>query len=1416
LAVITRKLSELFEEFLRTYETKGEEDKYRNRLAQLAAVGAKSVVVDYEDLIQFNTDVAQMLLSQPDDSLREFRIAAFEVLSTENAAYASLIRDSLRVRVRGITDKISLRNVDTSYLDKMIAVSGMVVRSSELRPLLTDAAFICPNGHMTKVKQEGLVIKRPLKCDGCEETRNLELDEKKSAFVDSQVLRVQELPEELPPGQLPRFFDVDVVGDIVNSARPGDRLVLTGIVRAEQDLSIGQARTRVFRSKIESNLMEVAGKDPGQIQITKEDEFLIRSVAAAPDAYQRLIRSMAPAILGHDAVKEAVLLLLAGGPQTILPDGTKLRGDINVFIVGDPGVAKSEMLKFAAQVAPRGMFASGKGSSLDHDQPVIVKRAGTVEVVKMGELIDSYYPQGASGAFVPAPGLECMSYDETSGQLKWTPVTFVYRHLHDRPLVKIKLQTGREVVVTDDHSLYAFKAGKLRTFKTKDLRVGDRLAIPAKLPSPEPDDIKEPVAYLGLPLAIEEEELIATVARQGGEAVQTVSHVETTSRSDLQFARITGISDVKSTGPYVYDFSVEGTENFVAGIGGVLCHNTAAGLSAAVIREKNTFMLEAGVVVLADQGIACIDEFDKMKDEDRSALHEQMEQQSYHPSNEVLLADGRKVEIGELVDGLFETNADKVVAGDNCEAVVPEKQLSIYSVDLKTGAIGRTVIDRVSRHAAPEYFVKISFSNGRSMLVTPEHPVFVHRDGGIATVRAEEAAVGDFVPAPRYIPNSSAPVLLARYTPGRTEKPIEQPPALSLKLARILGYLITEGNFSKGSVFEVDFTNLGGRPLEEMGRLMRDEFALEGLVRVSKGEQAGPRYVSKALYSWMRLNFPEMTQKPRQKRVPRNILGSSVQHINEFLIAAFLGDGGLESETVCYRTSSRGLAEDYQDLLLKLGIASRIDNDRSNDSFKVYITGDSLEKFFAMVVHPHDPRRKHIESLVRRSAGNNRRHDVIPPHVVDLYRSCLKAVGLPYSGEFRRHTKENHGINTQALERRLDKIERKREAILALAGRKDLTLIQLRSQSGLSQQYFADLIGVSRGAIDYVERGGYGDERRAELLVQVRKSLASNLTADGAVDFFKSLMKLRFLRITGVERVSNSGEQKTEWVYDVTVEPNHNFVSAGVLLHNTITIAKGGIYATLNARTSILAAANPIFGKYDAFKNLTDNINLPIPLLTRFDLIFVLKDTPTPAQDERLATHILDVHRRGTYTTPPPVQFDLLKKYITYAKKISPKLSTEAEIRLKEFYLQLRRSVAEGQIGATPRTLESLIRLSSARARLLLRDVVLEEDALAAIALMNRMVEDVLTDAETKTKADFGILLGQPAGERGKLTTSMEIFRTLEGPEKKPVELKIFKDELNKSGRFKTEDEVDKMIQKLIKEGIIWENKPGFFRRVQA
>ncbi len=107
-----------------------------------------------------------------------------------------------------------------------------------------------------------------------------------------------------------------------------------------------------------------------------------------------------------------------------------------------------------------------------------------------------------------------------------------------------------------------------------------------------------------------------------------------------------------------------------------------------------------------------------------------------------------------------------------------------------------------------------------------------------------------------------------------------------------------------------------------------------------------------------------------------------------------------------------------------------------------------------------------------------------------------------------------------------------------------------------------------------------------------------------------------------------------------------------VMEQQTASVAKGGIIATLNARTSILAAANPVDGKYDPYKNILENVSLPIPLMTRFDLIFIIRDEADQANDETVARHILDMRAKSTFPTAPPVEFDLLKKYIIYAKKL--------------------------------------------------------------------------------------------------------------------------------------------------------------------
>ncbi len=682
-------LSDKVKEFLTQFRSKGGFYSYVEEIDQMMPKRAKFIVVDYNDLVT-EPQIESIFNEQPDEILDAFSRAINEILQERFPKYAEKIKDETRVRIVNYPVQRSLRQINAEVISKVTSVSGMVVRASEVKPLAREIIYTCPDGHVTQIYlQKGMSVNTPAKCSDPKCThRELELKPDSSRFIDFQILRLQELPEDLPPGQLPHYVDVTIKQDLVDNARPGDRIILTGVVRIEQEPISGISKTSsaVYRLRIDGNNIEFLGGRGAKSQrktereeISSEEEKIIRALAKSSDVYQRLIDSFAPHIQGQTIIKEAILLLIVGSTQRALADGSKIRGDINIFLVGDPGTAKSEMLKFCARIAPRGLYTSGRGS-------------------------------------------------------------------------------------------------------------------------------------------------------------------------------------------------------------------TAAGLTAAVVRDKTgIMMLEAGAVVLGDQGLVCIDEFDKMKPEDRSALHEVMEQQS-------------------------------------------------------------------------------------------------------------------------------------------------------------------------------------------------------------------------------------------------------------------------------------------------------------------------------------------------------------------------------------------------------------------------------------------------------------------------------------------------------------------------------------------ASIAKGGIVATLNARTSILAAANPMYGKYDPFKNITENVNLPTPLLTRFDLIFVVRDIPTRERDEKIARHIIELHTPQGAGSRSLIDIDILTKYLAYAKRSTPDLTKEAESKILEYYLKMRNVEAEEMITVTPRQLEGIIRLSTARARLLMKDQVEEEDAERAIFLIESMLQDAGVDVNTG-KVDLGVLQGKPRSEVSKMQLFMDVLKSLEGENKTAVEEKIFVKELEKTGKF-TEEDARKFLRRMLREASIYESKPGHYNRV--
>ena len=685
-------LSDKVKEFLTQFKDATGSFSYVEQIDQMMSKHSKYIVVDYNDLVLFPV-IESHFNENPDQILDAFSRAIKEILKERFPDYAEKIKHDIRARIANFPVQRSLRQINAEIITKMTSVSGMVVRSSEVKPLAKEVTYKCLDKHISKFTLlDGMSLNASVKCQtpNCKHT-SLAIIPKASRFIDFQILRLQELPEDLPPGQLPHYVNVSIKQDLVDYARPGDRIVLTGIVRIEQERisGVSKSESALYRLRMDGNNVEfIGGKGLKSSRRTEREEIspdeakIIKSLAKNPDIYDRLIASFAPHIKGHALFKEAILLLIVGSIQRVLTDGTKIRGDINVFLVGDPGTAKSEMLKFCARIAPRGLYTSGRGS-------------------------------------------------------------------------------------------------------------------------------------------------------------------------------------------------------------------TAAGLTAAVVRDASgIFMLEAGAVVLGDQGLVCIDEFDKMRPEDRSALHEVMEQQS-------------------------------------------------------------------------------------------------------------------------------------------------------------------------------------------------------------------------------------------------------------------------------------------------------------------------------------------------------------------------------------------------------------------------------------------------------------------------------------------------------------------------------------------ASIAKGGIVATLNARTSILAAANPMFGKYDIFKNIYENVNLPIPLLTRFDLVFIVRDIPSQEKDRSIAQHIISQHGSSGTDTTSLIDIDILTKYLSYAKRGEPVLTKEAENLIMEFYLKMRNISGddkENMITITPRQLEGLIRLATARARLLLKNKVEGEDADRAIYLFNEMLKNSGTDVNTG-KVDIGVLQGRPKSEVSKLQMFMEILRTLEGEPKSSVPEQDFVDELVKSDKF-SEEEARNYIRRMIRDASIYESKPGHYNTV--
>ncbi|MEM2924109.1 MAG: minichromosome maintenance protein MCM [Methanocellales archaeon] len=320
----------------------------------------KSLIVEYPDIVRFSSDLADELIERPSEVLR----SAEEALrSIDIPDYKKL--EQAHVRIIKLEKKTQIRHLRSMHISKLIAIEGLVRNATEVRPRIVEAAFKCMRcGHVTRVPQPSTKFMEPLRCEdeNCDRKGPFELLQNESKFIDAQKLTIQESPEDLKGGEQPQTLVVDVEDDLAGKVTPGNRLIVVGILRQYQRTT-SSGKTTFYDVYLECNSIELIEQEFEELEITKEEEEEIYRLSQKPDIYEKIIKSIAPSIYGYEEIKEAIALQLVSGVEKFLPDSSRIRGDIHIILIGDPGVAKSQLLRYVVNLAPRGIYTSGKSTT---------------------------------------------------------------------------------------------------------------------------------------------------------------------------------------------------------------------------------------------------------------------------------------------------------------------------------------------------------------------------------------------------------------------------------------------------------------------------------------------------------------------------------------------------------------------------------------------------------------------------------------------------------------------------------------------------------------------------------------------------------------------------------------------------------------------------------------------------------------------------------------------------------------------------------------------------------------------------------------------------------------------------------------------------------------------------------------------
>ncbi|KAK8854535.1 hypothetical protein IAR55_003274 [Kwoniella newhampshirensis] len=362
---VRRAIQKHFRSFLMTYVDENGQSVYGQRIRQLGEINSESLEVSFLHLASSRPILAYFLANSPQPMLALFDQVALDAILLYYPSY-DRIHSEIHVRITELPTSLSLRDLRQSNLNCLVRVSGVVTRRTGVFPQLKYVKFDCGKcravlGPFFQDTNKELKISF---CQACESRGPFTVNSEQTVYRNYQKMTLQESPGSVPAGRLPRHREVVLLWDLIDMAKPGEEIEVTGIYRNNFDASLNTKNGfPVFSTVLEANHINKKEDLFATVHLTEEDNKMIRNMARDERIVKRIVKSIAPSIYGHDDIKTALALSLFGGVSKDINKKHRIRGDINVLLLGDPGTAKSQFLKYVEKTASRAVFTTGQGAS---------------------------------------------------------------------------------------------------------------------------------------------------------------------------------------------------------------------------------------------------------------------------------------------------------------------------------------------------------------------------------------------------------------------------------------------------------------------------------------------------------------------------------------------------------------------------------------------------------------------------------------------------------------------------------------------------------------------------------------------------------------------------------------------------------------------------------------------------------------------------------------------------------------------------------------------------------------------------------------------------------------------------------------------------------------------------------------------